>query len=328
MKITDEYIVKLFYTNNGQGPLNSHLRRWLVDGTRQIVSEYTDKQIKEYLQNRYADSESVFETLFRIKYHIEQRPHCATPGCTNKVAFNGIAKKPYMKHCCCRCTQSDKSVRDKNRATNMQLYGCENGAASDEVKTKILVTLEKKYGEGVKNPWQAKQVKEKIKQTLLKKFGVDNIAKSEYSKARHNACITQTVEKRNITKKKNGTFNTSKPEEKCYKLLIDKFGAVDVVRQYRSEFYPFNCDFYIKSKDLYIEFNGSWTHGSHPFDPSDKNDLALLEVWKAKNKKYYFIAINTWTKRDVNKRNIAKQNGINIKEFWNVRELEEFLKEI
>lgn len=39
-------------------------------------------------------------------------------------------------------------------------------------------------------------------------------------------------------------------------------------------------------------------------------------------------AINTWTKRDVNKRNVAKQNNINIKEFWKVSELENFLKDL
>ena len=62
----------------------------------------------------------------------------------------------------------------------------------------------------------------------------------------------------------------------------------------------------LKSLDLYIEYNGSWTHGKHPFDPTNKDDIEIVEKWKAKNKKYYFIAINTWTKRDVNKRNVAK----------------------
>lgn len=60
----------------------------------------------------------------------------------------------------------------------------------------------------------------------------------------------------------------------------------------------------------------------------NENDIALLEEWKAKGKKYYFVAINTWTKRDVIKRSIAKQNGICIKEFWKISELEEFLKDL
>ena len=210
----------------------------------------------------------------------------------------------------------------------MLLYGCKNGAQSEEVKKKILKTLERKYGKNVTNVWQAKEIQNKSKQTLLRKFGVDNIAKSQYAKDKHKACEAQTVAKRNATKKARGTFNVSKPEEICYKMLVETFGKDDIVRQYTSELYPFNCDFYIKSLDLYIEYNGSWTHGKHPFDPTNKDDIEIVEKWKAKNKKYYFIAINTWTKRDVNKRNVAKQNNINIKEFWKVSELEEFLKDL
>lgn len=327
MKIDDNYIVALFYTKNGNGPLNSHIRH-AYETKSLIVSKEIDRQIDEYLKNRYSDSESIYETLFRIKYHIEQRPHCTTPGCTNKVAFNGTKKKPYMLHCCCSCTQHDKKVRDKNMQTNMKLYGCKNGAASKEVKARILKTLENKYGKGITNVWQAKEIQDKAKQTLLRKFGVDNISKSQYCKNKHKACEAQTVAKRNATKKARGTFNMSKPEEVCYKMLVEKFGQNDIVRQYTSELYPFNCDFYIKSLDLYIEYNGSWTHGKHPFDPTNKDDIEIVEKWKAKNKTYYFIAINTWTKRDVNKRNIAKQNNINIKEFWKVSELEEFLKDL
>ena len=327
MKIDDNYIVALFYTKNGNGPLNSYIKH-AYETKSLIVSKEIDIQIDEYLKNRYSDSESIHETLFRIKYHIEQRPHCTTPGCTNKVAFNGTKKKPYMLHCCCTCTQHDSKVREKNLQTNMLLYGCKNGAQSEEVKKKILKTLERKYGKNVTNVWQAKEIQNKSKQTLLRKFGVDNIAKSQYAKDKHKACEAQTVAKRNATKKARGTFNASKSEEVCYKMLVEKFGKDDIVRQYTSELYPFNCDFYIKSLDLYIEYNGSWTHGKHPFDPTNKDDIEIVEKWKAKNKKYYFIAINTWTKRDVNKRNVAKQNNINIKEFWKVSELENFLKDL
>ena len=35
----------------------------------------------------------------------------------------------------------------------------------------------------------------------------------------------------------------------------------------------------------------------------------------------YNNAIECWTKRDVNKRNIAKQNNLNYIEFWNINEL-------
>ena len=104
MKITDSFIVQLFYANNGAGPLNAQLKRKLDDGSSTIVSEDIDASIREYVKNRYSDSRSTRETLFRIKNGIEHRPHCATPGCSNDVQFNGTAKKPYMRHCCCACT--------------------------------------------------------------------------------------------------------------------------------------------------------------------------------------------------------------------------------
>lgn len=327
MKIDDNYIVALFYTKNGNGPLNSYIRH-AYETKSLIVSKEIDKQIYEYLKNRYSDSESIHETLFRIKYHIEQRPHCTTPGCTNKVAFNGTKKKPYMLHCCCTCTQHDKKVREKNENTCYKKYSVSNPAKAATIKEKYQQHMEEKYGVGIKNAWQAKEVQDKIKQTLQKNFGVDNIAKSQYSKDKHKLCEKETVAKRNATKRKNGTFNTSSWEAEAYKLICKAFKKKNVIRQYSSEKYPFNCDFYIKSLDLYIEFNGSWTHGKHPFDPTNKDDIDTVEKWKAKNKKYYFIAINTWTKRDVNKRNIAKQNNINIKEFWKIEELKEFLKDL
>ena len=93
------------------------------------------------------------------------------------------------------------------------------------------------------------------------------------------------------------------------------------MRQYSSEKYPFNCDFYVKLHDLYIEFNGSWTHGTHLYDSTSEEDQALAAEWKSKNSKYYDNALHTWTVRDVNKRCIAKQNNVNIREFWRILDL-------
>lgn len=96
---------------------------------------------------------------------------------------------------------------------------------------------------------------------------------------------------RDATHRKNKTFKTSNKEDEAYKILCKKFGEDDVIRQFKSDVYPFNCDFYIKSLDLYIECNFSWTHGEHWFDSSSKEDLEKLEKWKSKKTKYYDNAI-------------------------------------
>ena len=42
----------------------------------------------------------------------------------------------------------------------------------------------------------------------------------------------------------------------------------------------------------------------------------LLSIWKNKNTKYYNNAIETWTIRDVKKRNIARENNLNYLEIF------------
>lgn len=121
------------------------------------------------------------------------------------------------------------------------------------------------------------------------------------------------AEKRLKTLRDNGTFNTSSPEEKMYEELCLKYGNDDVVRQHKDDRYGFACDFYIRSEDLFIELNKSWTHGGRPFDPNDKECIKQLEMWKekAKTSDYYKNAIYTWTDLDIRKQNKAKENNLN-----------------
>jgi len=70
-----------------------------------------------------------------------------------------------------------------------------------------------------------------------------------------------------------------------------------------------------------------WTHGGHPFDENNENDINLLENWKSQNKDFYNAAIYTWTVSDPFKRNIAKANNINYIEFWNIIDIEMYFKQ-
>jgi hypothetical protein len=121
-----------------------------------------------------------------------------------------------------------------------------------------------------------------------------------------------TIQKRrDLTKHKNNTFNTSSNEEHFYNNLVQVYGIDNVIRQYKDSRYPFNCDFYIKSEDLFIELNLSWTHGKKPFT-GDSEDLKTLNIWKtkAKDSAYYAGAIKTWTERDPIKFTTAKENNL------------------
>ena len=45
----------------------------------------------------------------------------------------------------------------------------------------------------------------------------------------------EVIQKQNNTKRKNKTFNKSKPEDDIYKYLIEEFSEQDVIRSYSEE---------------------------------------------------------------------------------------------
>ena len=159
--------------------------------------------------------------------------------------------------------------------------------------------------------------KKKYESTCLQKYGKKTTW--QLNKSRTKACETfrtkESKSKRLSTLKHNHTFNTSKSEDESYAILKEYYP--DVVSQYKDARYPFACDFYIPSLDLFIECNYHWTHGGKPYEGTD-DDRQIVEKWKAKGTKFYINAINTWTIRDVNKLNIAKQNKLKIKIFYNI----------
>ena len=73
-------------------------------------------------------------------------------------------------------------------------------------------------------------------------------------------------------------------------------------------------------------------HGNHPFDENNQEDIDKLNYWKEKNTKFYSCACNIWTIRDVNKRNIAKQNNLNYLEIFScdldkcIEQLNDYIK--
>lgn len=115
---------------------------------------------------------------------------------------------------------------------------------------------------------------------------------------------------------KNGTIGRSRPEKELHKLLIQHFGSDDVQHQYKEERYPFACDFYIKSLDLFIELNAHWTHGGHWFDENDEDDRKQLAFLREKSASSYQKVIYTWAVRDPLKRKTAEDNNLNYLVFW------------
>ena len=293
--------------------------------------------IQNYVNNRYNDSLSLKETLYRMFYKLDIHPKCPYCGnpvkfgtCGNSLHWHKTCENPKCRYNSCKDTlyknygvinvyQIDE-VKQKIKSTLKDHYNVEHALQNKEIKNKQEKTCIEKYGSP--NVYSSEYGKEKIKQTLLTKYGVSHPMKSDKIKSKFN--FKESVKKQIETKRKNNSFNISKIENDSYNLLKEKYK--DIKYQYKSELYPFYCDFYIPSLDLYIECNYHWTHGDHIYNENNIEDKNKVKFWKEKNTKYYNQAINTWTIRDINKINIAKKNNLNYLIFYNFDDFKNYFK--
>lgn len=226
------------------------------------------------------------------------------------------------------------NVQEKQKQTCIEKYGVDNAIKNKEIKDKKEQTCLDKYGK--ENLFGTEYFKNKSKETCTKKYNVENIMQvfnneqlnEDALKIKQKIIdnIPTMLDKMYKTKKKNKSFNTSQPELQINNLLQKTF---KVICQYKSELYPFACDFYLPDLDLYIEYNGTWTHGAMPFENNESCNRQL-QRWqeKAKTSKFYQNAIYTWTDLDVRKRQTAKQNNLNWLEFFSMTEFNTWYKQI
>lgn len=204
-----------------------------------------------------------------------------------------------------------EEINDRRQNTCVKRYGVNTSLKDPKIKNKIKATNIKIYG--VENPSQAKSVILKRTNTFIKNFGVSNPS-----------LCPNVVAKTLSSKRKNGTFNTSKPEEKLYEILKAKYP--NVKRQYSDDRYPFACDFYIPDKDMFIELQLFWSHGKEPFIGTEKQ-LIKLNEWQEKTKisTFYKNVIETWTARDPLKRETAKKNDLNYFEIFDLLQIQNLI---
>lgn len=207
-------------------------------------------------------------------------------------------------------------ILQKIKDTNLKKFGIEFPLQqlkkeNSEIYQKISQTCINKFG--VDSPLKNKEIREKIKQTNIQKYGVDNPLKNKeiWKKSQDNRQIS----------------SKSKLENNFLNYLKLKYESDDIITQYKSKEYPYYCDFYIKSINLYIEIQGHWTHNDHPFDINNLNDQQIMNIWRTKSlsDKYYKNALNTWTIKDVEKRNTAIQNNLNYLEIFGKTDLNKYI---
>lgn len=239
-----------------------------------------NKNIVNYIKNRFNNSNNIEENLYWLYNHIKIRPTC--PVCGGYLKFNNFIEG-YQRVCCHSCANLHSETKEKTKQTCLHKYGVESYMKTIEFRNKSKETIKKRN-------------------------------KENYYNKPHSE-VTQY---------------SSKGEQKIFKILKQKYP--DILQYYRDKRYSnprnnycWECDFYIPSIDLFIEYQGFRTHGKHPYNKYDKNDQNKLLKLKEKlnnnflkegTKNLIKAEINIWTKHDVYKRYIAKMNNIKLLEIY------------
>lgn len=323
----------------------NYFNKWKYVPWSRVEEKYKNYLLERFKDTNIYDNEitTLKECLYRLKNNIEEIPKCPICGknkksyiywygqscgdinCSAKIQHQTFLKNIHKKYGenINNYTQLEH-VKEKMKNTCLKRFGTTSPLANKEIWQKTRDHTIEKYG--------AAYNKEKYNETLMKKYGVKWF--TQHKKLKDSAASVKAKEKCFETQKRNGTINKSKEEDKSYELLKEKFKNVE--RNYKCERYPFACDFYIPSLDLFIECQYSFFHHGRPYAGSSKDlqDIELLKEKANKRKQItgkaktrYDSLIETWTIRDVKKRNIAKENKLNYIEFFTIFELENWLKE-
>jgi hypothetical protein len=221
----------------------------------------------------------------------------------------------YSRERYTRVLTSDEIAQRSARAvkTSRSRYGVDHPSQTPDARAAQRQRAEQ-YG---------KQWAEKARQTSIERYGFPSWtmreeSRREISKRMSSACVQQQSL---ATKKRNATLATSSSEDALHELLVEyaDHHGMTVVRQHRDENrYPFAVDFYIPERDLFIELNGSWSHGGHWYEVDRDMDQKTVQTWCKKGEKsqYYLNALGTWTERDVRKRAAAREAQLNYVTLW------------
>lgn len=264
------------------------------------------------------------QKLWHFLNDVYEIPTCLI--CNNPVSF--LTRKGqwgYSTYCSGSCAMQDNDVKQKLNDTKEERYGNRKYNNSEKQKETLSYKDENFWTKRTEKSIETRQSKNggnyfsqdslnKIKDTTRKNWGEDCFARTskyrEIIKNKHD----EIQDKQFQTKSKNNSFNKSKIEND-FEDFLNNIG-IPYIHQYKSEIYPYVCDFYIPTINLYIEIQGNWTHGLHPFNPNDSDDIDKLNTWKEKNTKYYNQAIYVWTDLDIRKRTCAISNNLNYLEIF------------
>ena len=182
------------------------------------------------------------------------------------------------------------AIREKSKQTMIERYGVDNPQKSEIIQEKTRNTCLDRYG--VENPQQNLEISNRTKETCKKRYGATSVLASEHGKQKSkqtclsrygvsNAMQSPEIQRRMVkTFFMKGKGFVSKVELRCLNQLREIFG--DVEHQV-----PINgwlIDFYVKSVDTYVQFDGVYWHGhllteEQRNNPVTKRDKDIVTKW-------------------------------------------------
>lgn len=275
-------------------------------GWAKWLNAKANKVFKDALDREYPNLDNYAEKMYWLVNDLTDYPkckHCGKPLTVFRYhrslsgAANTGSRFSYGNYCGSSCAAFSKTTKAKRQETSLCRYG--NKYYNNPAKA--TATCKERYGTGRNN--------QKVEQTMLLRYGVKSyLGSDEVNSMRNNSEIQHKIQK---TKRVNKTFNTSKPEEDYYEYLCSVYGEADVYRQYKDSRYPYNCDFYIKSEDLFIELNLFPSHYVEPFDSANPEHVALLRKCKEYPDNWMDTKMAAvWGETDIEKYECARKNNL------------------
>lgn len=196
-------------------------------------------------------------------YNVHKRHHICSRQCLNDAhGVNGILR-PIMVQ-----TMQQKMGDDWASQIGRKISAASTPAQFKARAQKAKQTVIERYG--ANSACQIPHVRQscltkgsspeaiaKRKATNVERFGVESTLSLPEVHALANT--PEKCQQRHETMKRNGSYFNSKQEHTFNDWLVSRFGATDVERQVVINTWP--IDFYVKSIDTYVQFDGEYWHG-------------------------------------------------------------------
>ena len=266
-------------------------------GWRKVITAKANSYLLKALYEMFPETYSLSEMLYLLNNNLTARPKCKICGKEIK-AF--CKKDGYNIFCSCTCAQLDPATREKNKQTNLRLYGVENGAQAAVAKKKYKERMQEKYG--VNNAFQADEIKAKIKTTTLKKYGVENPRQNKKIQQKAKATL---VAKYGVTcgYHNHEDYHKSKGELELGQFLRD--AGFNIKQTDRSTIFPLELDIRLIDYNIGIEYDGTYWHSLPDMIERDKKKDAMC---KEKNIILIRIKEKDWVDNNLEtKQNLLEQ---------------------